>query len=917
MESAALPEPPLVTPASPGQMGNTFFVNPFIGTGGHGHTYPGAVVPFGLVQLSPDTRLEGWDGCSGYHYSDSMIYGFSHSHLQGTGVSDLGDFLFMPTNGKLRKADRWNDAYKSHFSHDTEIAEPGFYQVMLDDYGIKAELTATERVGIHRYTFQPGDTCRFFFDFMHRDKIGMYDIRMIGDTAVYGFRTSSAWATNQHAYFYAVFSRPLTEPEQMMLSSETKDPVTGVRRIDMEQVQVFSSQIIPDPKDHTLLIKVGYSGTDVDGAMKNLYAEAPHWDFDQYRADADKKWENKLAKIAPPLESDDPFKTKFYTALYHCYTVPNLWSDVDGRYRTMNNSIAKVDYNRYTIFSLWDTFRAYHPLMSELEPEVARDWVRTFLDMYKERQELPVWELHANETYCMIGYHSVPVILDAYRKGIITEQKELALEAMIATSNGPQQEKKDYVKWGYVPGDAHSESVSKTLEFAFDDWCIAEMAMLCNKPDIAAIYYDRAQSWKNVFDPVTHFMRPRRNGGFPEPFDPYQVNFNYTEANAFQYALFVPHDMGSLARLMGGTEAYAQFVDHIFQANSQTTGREQADITGLIGQYAHGNEPSHQMSFLYQHFAPEKSAQLMTQIFADLYGTKDDGLCGNEDCGQMSAWLVAAASGKYPICPGNKEHYMTIAECASGEKIPFTQMTAPAITPVPIIQGPPSSFVKTAKVTLFNAEPTAKMKVTVQYEKKKSSFDYTAPFDITGSCTITAIAVMNGKESKPAVASYFIRDNKVKVVSSSSFDAQYTGGGADALIDGIRGGSDFRTGTWQGFAGKDVEVIIDFGEKKRMHDVFVSCLQDTKSWIWYPSQIDFYASADGITYQSLGSAKETKRQKEEGASIYSFGMATGNAKPTYRYLKIVAHPAFDRIPDWHLGAGGKPWIFMDEIYIRD
>ncbi|MFM7730456.1 MAG: GH92 family glycosyl hydrolase, partial [Flavobacteriales bacterium] len=603
-------------------MNPSMWVNPFIGTGGHGHTYPGATVPFGMVQLSPDTRLEGWDGCGGYHYDDHEIYGFSHTHLQGTGVPDYCDILFMPTNHDLkRKGDHWNEVYKSAFRHKTEKAFPGYYKVDLDDYHIQAQLTATPHVGIHQYTFQQGDSCRLFLDMMHRDDLRIYDLQTHGDTAISGYRISRGWAREQHCYFYAVFSQPFHDLTQLDISYAEKDSVTGQKRTVFEQVQVFSMAFHPTEK---LMIKVGLSGVDMEGAKNNLYAEAKHWMFDKYVADALQQWDDKLSKL--PLtkpDATDEELANFQTALYHCYTVPNIWSDVDHRYRGEDNKIHTANgYHRYTVFSLWDTFRAYHPLMSELEPQVTRDWIQTFLEIYRERGELPVWELAANETYCMIGYHSVPVIWDAYTRGITDFDLNLALEAMVASATGPQEEKLAYDSLGYVPADRFSESVSKTLEFAYDDWCIAQMAKELNRMDVYDRFIRRSQSWKNLFDPNTGCMRPRRNGGFPEPFDPYQVDFNFTEANAFQYALFVPHDIQTLIEYHGGNAAFEKWLDQLFSASTQTTGREQSDITGLIGQYAHGNEPSHHMAFLYQAIGkPEKTNALVDRICRELYHT--------------------------------------------------------------------------------------------------------------------------------------------------------------------------------------------------------------------------------------------------------------------------------------------------------
>ncbi len=904
------------------------YVNPLIGTDAHGHTYPGATVPFGMVQLSPDTRLDGWDGCSGYHYSDSVIYGFSHTHLQGTGVSDYGDILFMPTNYKTKRADTWQDAYKSSFKKSTEKASAGYYSVQLEDYNIRTELTATERVGIHKYTFAKGDSCRLFIDMMHRDYLKYYDIMTIGDTAVFGYRVSKAWADEQHCYFYAVFNKPFKNYTQLDISYEEKNEETGKTSNVIEQVQVFSLSF--DPTDE-LMVKVGISGTDINGAQNNLYTEAPHWNFEQYKAAAKAKWEQALSR-APIIEKNNNELSKYYTALYHCYTVPNLWSDVDGRYRGMDNTIhSGKGYDRYTVFSLWDTFRAYHPLMSTLEPERTRDWIRTFLDMYLERGELPVWELAANETYCMIGYHSIPVIVDAYMRGIRDFDHLLALEAMKNASNGPQKEKEAYVKYGYVPSDKFSESVSKTLEFAYDDWCIAVFAKEIGDTVTHRDYIRRAQNWKNVFDPKTKFMRPRKNGGFIEPFDPYQVDFNYTEANSWQYSLFVPHDIATYIDIIGGKDSLENWLDRLFNASSQTTGREQADITGLIGQYAHGNEPSHHAAFLYQFTnKPEKTKQYVNRIMKDFYTNTPDGLCGNEDCGQMSAWYVLARNNAYSFLPGNPQFIAVDNHPNSFSNLNFptasnyipNRITNNIITPNPIIQGPQMPFTDSTEVVIYCADKDARIDVTFHYHNKETnlysqvtdSFIGEKKFIIADDVTIKATAKSNHAiESKRETCVIKKRNGLRKIVSLPELDNQYTGGGRDALVDGVRGGEDFKTGGWQGFHGKDLEVVIDLGKKEDIHQVTLSCLEDTRSWIWFPSNVEVLISDDGIHYTHVGKAMNLKPTETENIQQKDFSIPVNKQ---VKFIKVIAKPAFETIPSWHLGAGGKPWIFADEIIIE-
>jgi predicted alpha-1,2-mannosidase len=892
------------------------YVNPFIGTGGHGHTYPGATMPFGMVQLSPDTRLEGWDGCGGYHYDDQNIYGFSHTHLQGTGVPDYCDILLMPTNHRIKTADKWNDAYKSAFNHGTEKAEPGYYKVRLDDYNIDVELTATERTGIHRYSFAPGDSCRLFLDFMHRDDLLRYDYHLIGDTAISGYRISKGWAEEQHTYFYAVFSKPFRDFTQLDVNyTEDRE---GKKVTVMEQVQVFS--MLFDPTS-SLTVKVGLSGVDEAGARNNLYAEAPHWNFEQYRTKAKATWSAALQK-APLGPSDTEELANYYTALYHCYTVPNIWSDVDGKYRGEDKKIhVAKGYTRYTVFSLWDTFRAYHPLMSELEPERTRDWIITFLEIYKERGELPVWELAGNETYCMIGYHSVPVIYDAFMRGIRDFDHELALKAMVNSADGPQEEKKRYAELGVVPANEFSESVSKTLEFAYDDWCIAQFASQIGKPEIYQKYIKRSQSWKHLFDPASGFMRPRRNGGFPEPFDPYQVDFNYTEANAFQYSLFVPHDVETLISYHGGQEAFEQWLDNMFKASDKTTGREQADITGLIGQYAHGNEPSHHVAFLYNFIGkPEKSKARVERICKEQYHNAPDGLCGNEDCGQMSAWYVLAKNNVYSFLPGSK-NMIAIGESnrfPSAAVIP-SKVSDFLIQPMPVISGPQLPFRDSTTITLQAMKGAGNYKIHVEPPRGSRR-----PIKVINlldgeTSTITIydethiVAFSETTDEKLCTASYYKRNSDRKMVSLSTYSNQYTGGGDEALIDGMRGGADFRTGSWQGCQGQNMECIIDLGSEQAITTVGLSCLQETKSWIWFPSRVEILLSHDGKTFAPAASIDITEYQKEATPSTREF---TRNLRGSARYVKVIAKPAFEKIPSWHLGAGGTPWIFADEVIIQ-
>ncbi len=629
----------------------TSYVNPFIGTGGHGHTYPGATMPFGMVQLSPDTRLEGWDGCGGYHYDDNYIYGFSHTHLNGTGVPDLCDILFMPTTGETR----WNNGadgkpgYGSHFKHSSETAEPGYYKVALDDYSITAELTATTRAGMHSYTFPAGNASNILVDLFHRDEVLESSIKVISNTQVEGLRRSRSWAENQYVYFVAEFSKPFSSYE-IAVDNKTQPGISEAgNKKNIKAIFHFSTTA-----GEKILVKVGISAVSTDGARLNLQTEIPGWDFDKVRNNAREAWQNELSKITVEGGTETQ-KTIFYTALYHTMVNPNTYMDVDGSYRGRDLKIHKdATFTNYTVFSLWDTYRACHPLMTIIDQKRTLDYIKTFLVQYEQGGLLPVWELAANETFCMIGYHSVPVIVDAYLKGIRGFDTDKAMAAMrkSATHEG-NIGLKALDKNGYISSDDESESVSKTLEYAYDDWCIAQFAKSTGKTDEYNYFIKRGQNYKNLFDPSSGFMRARNNGAWFNPFDPFEVNFNYTEANSWQYSFSAVQDMDGLIGLHGGRANLARKLDDLFSVSSKTSGRDQSDITGLIGQYAHGNEPSHHIAYLYPFVGQAwKTQKLVHQILNTFYHNNPDGLSGNEDCGQMSAWAVMSAMGFYQVTPG-------------------------------------------------------------------------------------------------------------------------------------------------------------------------------------------------------------------------------------------------------------------------
>jgi predicted alpha-1,2-mannosidase len=651
-------------------------VDPFIGTGGHGHTFPGATVPYGMVQLSPDTRTMGWDGCSGYHYSDSSIIGFSHTHLSGTGIGDYGDILFMPFAGEI-KTDAGDEnnpdtGYRSRFSHGDEKATPGYYAVKLGDYGIDVELTASERAGFHRYRYSRDEQAGVIIDLthtIHGHRNPLNEIRIVSDTEIEGVKITNGWATDHHVYFHTIFSKPFT-CKLIDNGEEVPGNPGKAASQNVKAVLLFDMHAGDE-----LLAKTGISAVDCEGAKNNLAKEIDHWDFDTVVRDAKKQWENQLNKIQVEGGSDDHRKI-FYTALYHCSISPNIFTDADGRYRGMDGQIHTADgFTNYTVFSLWDTFRAFHPLLTIIDPERDNEFIRSLLSKYREGGILPKWELAANYTGTMIGYHAVSVIADAYMKGIRDYDVDEAFRACIATSRYdtigilfPSDNvksklmpvaRKYYNELGYIPADLGSRSVSEGLEYAYSDWCIAQMAKELGESDICRTYLERALNYRSYFDSASGFMRGKTSdGNWEMPFNPRSAGRSYTEGNAWQWSWYVPQDVSGFIELTGGHERFERKLDSLFAVPSYIEGEARiTDATGLIGQYAHGNEPSHHISHLYNFLGNAwKTQQLVDSILYSLYFNDPDGLSGNEDCGQMSAWYILNAMGFYSFCPGSPEY---------------------------------------------------------------------------------------------------------------------------------------------------------------------------------------------------------------------------------------------------------------------
>ena len=659
-------------------------VNPFIGTGGEGHTYPGATVPYGMVQLSPDTRIQsrknGYGWAAGYRYDDNTIVGFSHTHFSGTGHSDLGDLLLMPTTGEL-KLERGNpdqplSGYTSRFSHASETAQPGYYAVTLDDYKVRAELTASARVGMHRYSFPAGKPAHVVLDL----RTSMYDypgkilwsrLRVRADGTVTGFRETRGWAPGRQLYFALRFSQPLSghqlhDTEQDVVYKGfpppgKKDPT---QRAQIEGRQLVAAFDVAPEAGKPLLVKVAISPVSEEGAIANLDAEAPGWDFDGMRAAAKQQWSEALGAVEAQGSADE--RTRFYTALYHTLLGPTLFMDSDGRYRGPDNAVHQAKgWTNYSTFSLWDTYRALHPLATLVQPpQRTNDFVNSLLASRRESPYgvLPVWSFHGLETWCMIGYHAVPVIADAYMKGIRGYDTEEALQAMVASANhGPYDGIAQYRELGYVPIDEEGEAASKTLEYAYDDWTIAQVAQDMGKTEVASEFNKRAANWKHAFDPATGFMRARkRDGSFREPFDPSASGYgtDFTEGNAWQYSWYVPQDVAGLAAAHGGSDKLLQRLDDVFEAKvDPSIFAHMEDITGLIGWYAHGNEPSHHVAYLYAHAGqPWRTQARLKQIMDTQYAARPDGLAGNDDLGQMSAWYVFTALGFYPVTPGSNQY---------------------------------------------------------------------------------------------------------------------------------------------------------------------------------------------------------------------------------------------------------------------
>jgi predicted alpha-1,2-mannosidase len=902
------------------------YVNPFIGTGGTGHTFPGATVPYGMVQLSPDTRIDGsWEGCSGYHYSDNRIYGFSHTHLNGTGVSDFGDILLMPTMGEPSFD---NKIYSSTFSHANEKASAGFYSVKLDKHNIDVRLTTSTRVGFHEYTFNESGQANIILDLNHRDLLLEGRIRNIDGKTIEVLRRSEAWASNQYVYARIEFNIP-------MKSISSKTSKGHENDIESDAI-IFSKQV---KKGDKILMKVSLSPTSYEGAKLNS-SEIPHWDFNKVKKAAEELWNKELSKIE--VTSNDKNKlTIFYTALYHTMMQPNIAQDLDGKYRGRDNKIHQAEgFDYYTVFSLWDTFRAAHPLYTLIDKKRTSDYINTFIKQFEQGGRLPVWELASNETDCMIGYHSVSVIADAMVKGIEGFDYEKAYEAAKYSAMLDHLGLDAYKKQGFISIDDEHESVSKTLEYAYDDWCIAQMAVLLDKKEDYHYFMLRSQNWKNLFNWETGFIQPKKNGGWDKPFDPKEVNNNYTEANGWQYTFFVPQDIPGMIEAMGGEAKFEAKLDEMFNSVSETSGRHQVDITGLIGQYAHGNEPSHHVAYLYNYVGkPEKTKEKVHFILDNFYKNDPDGLIGNEDCGQMSAWYVLSSMGIYNVTPG-QPFWTTTEPYFEKMKVNFDDGTSKLINKstndhmfgLNSKEIPDKNyFVRNLSVVpVIISESKAfqnKMEISFDSHNNEVEFFYSlngSDFKMSNTTTLTLDKTTEvrlytgdgyGQKSNTVSATFFKKPNNFTIDIQSTYNPQYHAGGPEGLIDGIFGTENWRKGDWQGYQSQDFEAVIDMQSTREISQITANFLQDTRSWILMPTKVDYFISDDNVNFTLFDTQNNTIDPKDYNSITIGFKSIKKPAKA--RYVKVKAIN-FGKLPEWHQGFpfNGEAFIFVDEITVE-
>lgn len=865
----------------------TEYVNPFVGTDGHGHTFTAATYPFGMVQAGPDTRINGWDGCSGYHYSDSVILGFTHTHLSGIGCLDYGDVLIMPVKGT---------EVASRFSHERETATPGYYRVWLEDPQVDARMVSGRRMAMHEYTYQPGSANReIVIDLRHRDRLMGSFLEIEGDRVVKGWRQSRSWAKYQDVYFYAEFS----------------EPVLCINQDDSTFVRLGFG-----PGEAPLKIKIAISSVSCDNARENLLSEKAEgdWNLETLLKSTEAAWNGWLSRVK--VSGPEELMKTFYSALYHCAIHPSLYSDVNGEYRGMDREVHKAGgYDRYTVFSVWDVFRAGFPLYNMIARDYMPDFLESMLSIYNESGKLPKWELAGNETNTMIGFNAVSVIADAYAKGTLPDNRLAEFyEAMKETAENFGSGYELFCQYGYDPAGDDDQSVSKTLEYAYDSWCIAEVASALGYQDDYRTFIERSQYWKNIFDSSTGFMRPREHGCWAPEFNPSKVNSHFTEANSWQYSFFVPQDIAGHIDAFGGVEKYTSKLDGLFAASHEGLETQLVDVTGLLGQYAHGNEPSHHVAFLYD-FAgqPWKTQKLTREICSTFYSSAPDGLCGNEDCGQMSAWYVLSALGMYSVTPGTETMALTsplfrkavintgdvrfTVKCDSPDliyigsaKLRGRDFDAAALDFREILKGGTLCFSMTGEPSSFGAVPVGVTSIP-------SGYRYDARFEENFGTV---------QEQSGELA--------MKVTNNTPIYPSYSAGGPDGLVDGKHGKANWRAGGWQGYRGAPMDVTVDLLGTRTISGVWAEFLQDMNNYIWMPAEMKVYVSADGEDFSFAGAVSSTAAIDLEKVLIDTWTVSFDPVEAAY--IRIVA-PQFGEIPSWHRGYGDKPFIFVDEIGVTE
>jgi predicted alpha-1,2-mannosidase len=1018
------------------------YVNPMVGTGGHGHTFPGPVAPFGMVQLSPDMRNDNsWDACGGYYYHDSFILGFSHTHLSGTGVSDLGDVLFQPLNSPEFDPQK----YRQSFNHKNEAAAVGWYKVLLNETQTTVELTASEYAGFQKYSYPQGKDRWVLIDLEHRDALLSFSLDVDeGNLKVRGHRQSKAWAENQWVFFETEFS-------EKIMDVKWNDAKTKV-------LLHFG-----ESNSQPLMIKTVLSFTDFDGVQANS-SQVDEWlNFGKAEETFDRisrpeewfgrcvlrtrdLWENEMSHLEvdhaafKSEKQHDSVLNVFYTAWYHCLIHPSLASDANFRYRGRDQKIHTADHSVYHVFSLWDTYRALHPLLTLTHRTRTREFVKSMLLQFKDGGRLPVWELGSSETNCMIGFHSVPVILEALQKSILVDFDTSMLIQAVRNSSDLKEPAYQYqipiarelltlyyADLGYIDVLKEAESVSKTLEYAYDDWCVSKILQLLRPDSIALIdeYRSRSERFLGLFDPETKTMRPRRNGQFLTPYKPGEVNNHYTEANAWQYSFYVPHNLEQLISLMGGKKSFNAQLDSLFYGSEGLSGREQADISGLIGQYAHGNEPSHHMAYLYNNAgSPQKTQELVRRIMKDFYSNTPDGLIGNEDCGQMSAWYVMSALGIYAVAPGSNEYSVGyplfpkitlknemgevlvferpfdkqecgplglrgsdfIAKCKSkfgepvtvnvdadrvyyqvpydwilmGDGLKFSQSKTDYLAVVNLqavshvysradIQAPQQvekGSIYPVKVSNFtNSDVAGPLHVYVRYIDSPFVFKHGFPgrvvhryylvkdqkqftFNLAGSALVWA-CVGDPNNSKTEFTATYITEkpNNYKVVSiAGKYNPQYSAGGPNALVDGVLGTEQWRSGGWQGYQSQDFQAVIDLKEEISVKYIMPRFLSDERAWIFLPKEVRLEYSLDGVNFLPFNDFKfdvSLRRPESQVVPICLSPKILKKKKVKYisevkaRYIRVSASN-FGKLPKGHPGFdyNGEAFIFIDEIVIN-